>query len=380
MKPPPYTKWDFYPNDGLFATEINGVRKPIQMADPAMLKLKINNEVWFYVTGTSDEVNTRNFEFYRSKDLVNWEFARLAFPPSADCTGSARREARPHPQHSGYIELISEPRGRGDCGGSYPANVCVQPVIIDGRAFINLWSPHLHYEARQDGNDRIRLLFSAEEVQSAPTDGIGSRRTIYVAWISVTDFINYPLDCQGIQSRKYFDFHGVDRDGRLGYQLGGDRLFDGGYALSLQQFGNPLTTVPTSLNAAHQGFADGQPAPNVIERWSQQTGWRRMLTLGWFHQRSGPTGMPVQSTVLSDGPFIYVDPSPNGGTRQWLLYDWVGFEEPYPGYDEPDPTVETDDFDGNNIAAYPMAGSDSLTGLVTSDLLHIPLAYRYNVN
>jgi hypothetical protein len=288
---------------------------PGNLPDPTIMKLTdASGLVWFYVTGTTDDLSTLNFVIYRSLDLHSWCYVGTAFQ---------------HNVSNGAL------------------------VLSSGRKFRGLWSPHLYVDPHEDdlGMGRnIYLSFSATEVYDQPpipNYDLSDNRTVMVTTVSKQWFLvggkfadpNHPGGSRANEPIWYY----------YRVQNSGDAYYDGGWQQG--QYEHVSRTVPVTLNPWLEGAMPGNPY-----RVQASPG---VFTYGWGHASVGT------NTIMADAPFVFFEPLNRGG-KGWILYNWN--------------RVANDQFDANNVAAYPLYDNFTTEGDVAWTSRHAPIGYRYNVS
>jgi hypothetical protein len=243
---------------------------PGNQPDPTIMKLTdASGTLWFYVTGTDDDLGTLNFNIYRSKDLHHWCLVGTAF----------------HHNISGGALVLSS-----------------------GRKLRGLWSPHLYVDPNEDGlgmNRNIYLSFSGTEVYAGPPNYDNSdNRTFMVTTMSKSWLLSggkfadpgHPGGSRANEPIWYY--YRVNNSGTTIYT-------DGGRAQSVAE--GITRTIPVTLNPWQEGTAPGN-----TYRIRSSGG---VLTYGWGHASIGT------NTVMADAPYVYFEPLSRGGKR-WMLYNW----------------------------------------------------------
>lgn len=287
----------------------------VKMADPTVVKIDGN----YYLSGTTDDLETGNYAIYRSPNLVNWTYHGVAF--SGTRVGSQ--------------------------------------ITINGRKFCNLWGPHLYMDPADPSN--VWLVFTATEDRGpaynfctppppgTPALTAESYQSVFVTSANKTAFV----------SGGGFSFADAAM-GRghepvwYGYRVQNNPssalLFDGGYQQSLvppQSF----RTIPVTGSAELMGSGStcGMPLDSVY-RLGARFGHKCQGTNTWI---------ALDASVFFD---------PTAGNRRWFLYTW--------SVDELYPPTDFGAWDGNHVAAYPLLNNGQMDALATAD--HIPIANRLN--
>lgn len=289
----------------------------LAIADPTILVINdAQGRPTFYMTGTCDDYNTRNFAIYKSNDLRDWCWHMAAFPFPAS--------------------------------GQLPS--------INGRRFDHMWSPQL-YISPNDPNT-VYLAFAAVEEVPLP-DGTGTT-TVPVA--------PYESGSCGITSRTEATQYVTSMVCQMP---------KANFVAASHQFGSssgtwddyqPAYYTYTKNNGAGsynydggemQGAGSDIPVTGSMWMWGPYCGQADRYVWGFNHR------CHQAAAWIGDAPFVAFT---QGTKKPYLFYTWTAYTGP---------AGSLNLVNGNNISMFPML-NDEFRMDAYGTILHA--AYRSNVN